>query len=151
MRNDVFTNTIDTIAGECLAVRMRLLNRTITNIFDEAFRPLCLKVSQLNVLVVVAKHGPVSQTEVGRVLHLEKSTLSRNAERIRRQGWIEVLAGEDGRSLQLRITAKGKRLLEKAYPFWKQAQTRAQTVLGDHGAKAVRRAAARVWSAEQTK
>ncbi|MFQ5502514.1 MAG: MarR family winged helix-turn-helix transcriptional regulator, partial [Phycisphaerae bacterium] len=81
MKNDALANTVDTIASECLAVRIRLLNRTITNIFDDALRPLGLKVSQLNVLVVVAKRGPVSPTEVGRVLHLEKSTLSRNTER----------------------------------------------------------------------
>lgn len=148
MKNDALANTVDTIASECLAVRIRLLNRTITNIFDDALRPLGLKVSQLNVLVVVAKRGPVSPTEVGRVLHLEKSTLSRNTERIRQRGWIEVVAGEDGRRIQLRITAKGKRLLEKTYPLWKQAQMRAQSILGDSGAKAIRRAAARVWSVE---
>ena len=30
---------IDTIAGECIAVRMRMLNRMVTNIYDDALRP----------------------------------------------------------------------------------------------------------------
>ncbi len=149
MKSDTLTSTVDTIASECLAVRMRLLNRTVTNIFDAALRSLGIKVSQLNVLVVVAKRGPVSPTEVARVLHLEKSTLSRNVERIQRRGWIEVVAGKDGRSHLLEVTAKGRRLLEKAHPLWKRAQEKTRAVLGEGGAKAVVRAAGRVRSADR--
>ncbi len=56
MKKDTLTSTVDTIASECLAVRIRLLNRTVTHIFDEALRPLKVKVSQLNVLMVVEHH-----------------------------------------------------------------------------------------------
>ena len=48
---------IDTIAKTCIAVRLRMLNRVVTNVYDEAMRPLGLKVSQLNILVVTAKLG----------------------------------------------------------------------------------------------
>ena len=50
----------ETIAGECLAVRVRMLNRTITAIYDDALRPLGLTTGQLNILVVVTKRGPLS-------------------------------------------------------------------------------------------
>ena len=59
MKNDTLTSTVETIASECLAVRIRLLNRTVTNIFDAALRPLKVKVSQLNVLMVVADRKSV--------------------------------------------------------------------------------------------
>ena len=39
------TSSIDTIAKTCIAVRLRLLNRVVTNIYDEALRMLGLKVS----------------------------------------------------------------------------------------------------------
>jgi len=41
--------TIDTIAKTCIAMRLRLLNRVVTNCYDDALRPLGLKVSQLNI------------------------------------------------------------------------------------------------------
>ncbi len=44
----------DLIAANCLAVRVRLLSRTITGIYDEALRPLGVTVGQLNILVTVA-------------------------------------------------------------------------------------------------
>ena len=42
------------IAGECLAVRLRRLNREVTALYDEALRPLGLKTSQLNMLVMIS-------------------------------------------------------------------------------------------------
>ena len=48
------------IGDQCLAVRVRMLNRTITTIYDDALRPLGLTVGQLNILVVIARRGPVS-------------------------------------------------------------------------------------------
>ena len=45
------------IAQECLAVRVRLLNRALTAIYDEALRPLGMTTGQLNVMVVVANRG----------------------------------------------------------------------------------------------
>ena len=37
--------TIDTIARECIAVRVRMLNRIITGIYDDALRPLGLRLA----------------------------------------------------------------------------------------------------------
>ena len=42
----VRTTSIETISKTCIAVRLRLLNRVITNFYDDALRPLGLKVSQ---------------------------------------------------------------------------------------------------------
>src|SRR5438094_2431370 len=90
---------IDTIARDCIAVRLRLLNRVITNLYDDALRPLGLKVSQLNILVVTAKLGLTRPAQVCELLQLDTSTLSRNVERMRAKpkGWLEVVPGEDAR------------------------------------------------------
>jgi hypothetical protein len=62
---------IDKIAGECVAVRLRMLNRIITNIYDNALRRLDLKVSQMNILVAAAKMGTARPLEVCEYLHLD--------------------------------------------------------------------------------
>jgi DNA-binding MarR family transcriptional regulator len=136
----------DLIAGECLAVRVRLLNRTITSIYDEALRPLAMTVGQLNVLVAVAQLGPVSPGDVARRLNMEKSTLSRNVDRMRGHGWIVVLSGETGRNQTLKISPKGRKLLERAVPLWRKAQARAKAVLGQRGARSIHRVADAVWA-----
>ena len=49
---------------ECIADKFKLINRLITNIYDEALRPLGITVSQMNILVVVAKFGEASPSQV---------------------------------------------------------------------------------------
>ena len=121
---------IDRIASECVAGRLRMLNRVITNIYDDALRPLDLKVSQMNILVAAAKLGTARPVEVCEHLHLDVSTLSRNVERMRARGWLQVVPDEDGRSQPFRLTPEGRKLLGKAVPAWSEAQERVKKVLG---------------------
>lgn len=122
---------VDQIASECIAERLRKLNRVVTNIYDDALRPLQLKVSQMNILVATAKMGTARPSEVCRHLRLDVSTLSRNVERMKAQGWLETVPDDDGRSQPFRLTAPGRQLLEKAIPAWSEAQQRVRQVLGE--------------------
>ena len=127
------TTSIDTIARTCIAVRLRLLNRVVTNLYDDALRPLGLKVSQMNILVLTAKLGLARPAQVCDLLQLDTSTLSRNVERMRAQGWLEVVPDEDARTQPFRLSAQGKRLVEKAIPAWEEAQRQARELLGSGG------------------
>jgi DNA-binding MarR family transcriptional regulator len=122
---------IDKVASECVAVRLRMLNRVITNIYDDALRSLDLKVSQMNILVAAAKMGTARPSEVCDHLHLDVSTLSRNVERMKARGWLEVVPDEDGRAQPFRLTPQGRKLLETAVPAWSEAQQQVKKVLGD--------------------
>src|ERR1700756_4890081 len=127
------SSSIDTIARTCIAVRLRLLNRVVTNLYDDALRPLGLKVSQLNVLVVTAKLGLAQPAKVCDLLQLDTSTLSRNVERMRAKGWLEVVPGADARTQSFPLTPQGRRMLERAFPAWERAQQRAEQLLGENG------------------
>src|SRR3954453_15899328 len=122
---------IDKVASECVAVRLRMLNRVATNLYDDALRSLDLKVSQMNILVAAAKMGTARPIEVCEYLHLDVSTLSRNVERMKARGWLEAVPDEDGRSQPFRLTAQGRKLLDKAIPAWSEAQQQVTRVLGD--------------------
>src|SRR3954468_7728188 len=138
---------VDKIAGECVASRLRTLNRAITNIYDNALRPLDLKVSQMNILVVAAKMGTARPLAVCEYLHLDVSTLSRNVERMKARGWLEVVPDEDGRSQPFQLTAPGRKLLEKAVPAWSEAQQQVTTIFGEGFVHQLNRAAKRVGQA----
>jgi len=134
-------SSIDTIAATCIAVRLRLLNRVVTNLYDDALRPLGLKVSQLNILIVAAKLGLARPAQVCEILLLDTSTLSRNVERMRAHDWLEVVPDEDARAQPFRLTPQGKRLIEKAIPAWEEAQRQATELLGDEGIALLSKAA----------
>ena len=145
------TSMIDTIAKTCVAVRLRLLNRVITSFYDEALRPLGLKVSQLNILIVTAKLGLARPAQVCEILQLDTSTLSRNVKPLQAHGWLEVVPEEDARAQPFRLTTQGKRLIEKAVPAWHEAQSQATDLLGDEGIALLDRVAKKLRDAKAEK
>lgn len=142
--NKASDTMIDTIARTCIAVRLRLLNRVVTNLYDDALRPLGLKVSQLNILVATAKLGVAQPAKVCDILQLDTSTLSRNVERMRAKGWLEVVPSEDAREQPFRLTAHGRRLLERVVPAWEEAQRQAEELLGVEGMALLNKAASKL-------
>jgi DNA-binding MarR family transcriptional regulator len=134
------------IARDCVAVRLRLLNRVITSLYDDALRPLGLKVSQMNLLVVAARLGVAQPSQVCRFLQMDLSTLSRNLERMRARGWIEPVSDKDARVHPFRVTDAGRALILQSYPAWQEAQRKAKALLGEEGVAHLARAARSVGS-----
>ena len=136
--------TLDVIAEECLVVRMRLLNRVITKIYNDALRGNGLTASQMNILVLVARRRKVRPAQVCDLLKMDVSTLSRNMERMRARGWILIEGDpDDGRAHQFALSRSGRKLLDRAAPAWAQAQEKAKELPGPTGATALARAAER--------
>src|SRR3954468_21835287 len=97
----------ESIAGWGLAVRVRGLDRAVSALYDEALRPHGLRVGQLNLLVAIARMGAARPGDLCRLLRMDKSTLSRDVEVMRRNGWLEVDDSPDARARPLRLSAQG--------------------------------------------
>ncbi len=136
---------IDDMACNCLMGRARLVARVITSIYEEGLLPFGLKASQLNLLVVVAQEGPVRRAEIGRLLHLDRSTLTRNLQVMLNHDWItEVQDHSDARGLPLMVTRKGAALLAEVAPAWRNAQRRAEALLGERGTSVLKNVSGRL-------
>jgi DNA-binding MarR family transcriptional regulator len=126
------------IGRNCLAVRVRLLNRTITRVYDAALRAHGLTIAQLNVLTSIANCQPAPAGEVARLLSMEISTLSRNARLLHEQGLIEIEHAEHGNGRILTLTDAGAEKLAELLPAWRNAQREAQELLGDEAARSIK-------------
>jgi DNA-binding MarR family transcriptional regulator len=133
--------SIGDVRDECVAVRLRLITRAVTKLYNKALRPYDMTISQMNILVAISSLGEARQQQISRALHLEKSTLSRDVERMAERRWLAVAGGDDGRSLPLRLTAEGTRLLKKALPAWHEAQKQTIKLIGEPGIEALARVA----------
>jgi DNA-binding MarR family transcriptional regulator len=131
---------------ECYAIRLRLLNRVLTRIYDDALRPLGATANQLNILALVENMGEAEAGAIGRMLQMEKSTVSRNVERMHRQEWLSEKPGSDGRRVLLSVTRRGRALMERAMPLWNHAQEQVRELLGEAGAATIGRVADRLFA-----
>ncbi len=130
MRPKNTQTVVDIMARECVGNQVRMLNRVVTGIYEGELRPLGLTVSQMVVLALAAKHAQVRAAEICRWLQIDASTLSRNIERMRANGWIEKAEACDKRSRPFQLTAAGDKLLQDATLAWERAQAAATQLLG---------------------
>lgn len=56
---------------------------------------------------------------------MDRTSLYRAIEPMRRAGWLTVSAGADARSRTAGFTAKGLKVLKSADPYWRRLQTEA--------------------------
>lgn len=130
---DAFQSGVDAMAQQCLALRLRVITRSVTGLYDDMLRPLGLTISQLSLLVAIMKMGEAKPTVLCEMFHMDASTLSRNVNRMRHHGWLSASPGKDGRTMLLSLTEQGRELLQSAIAAWRIAQERAADLLGQEG------------------
>jgi DNA-binding MarR family transcriptional regulator len=107
---------------ECRCLAARRKARSITRLFETRLRPHGLRATQFSVLAALALKGPTPISELAEFLALERTTLTRGATLLARNGWVASTPSEDARRRPLRLTRAGRRKLGQALPAWRQAQ-----------------------------
>ena len=123
MRNvserSALTNGLTVRIGYGVLVQARLLSRSVTEIFDDRLQPWGISSTQFVLLSVIGQKEPITRSQIARLQHLDKSTLTRNLKTIFSEGWIEEVGeNADGRSRPIALTAAGKELLLNGQPAW---------------------------------
>jgi DNA-binding MarR family transcriptional regulator len=116
---------------DCMCGGFRRSTRALTQLYEQTFRPLGLRASQFTILQVLSRAGEVSQGQLGDILAMDSTTLTRTLMIMRQQGWITERRGEDRRERRLRLARDGEALLERAAPEWKKVQARLRSELGE--------------------
>jgi DNA-binding MarR family transcriptional regulator len=128
--HESMTEKTEQVGRECIGFRVRMLNRMITAIYDDALASVGLKASQFNLLVATVNREETRPAELAKYLEMDESTLSRNVERMYAKGWLRLEPGEDRRSHVIKVTDKGLGLIRKGYPAWQKAQEEVSRRLG---------------------
>lgn len=104
----------------CLAARKRA--REKPRRYEEKLRPHGLRATQFSVPAALATKGPTPLGELADVLGLERTTLTRSANRTEDEEWVAEAESEGARVRRLKLTPAGRERVESAYPVWKKAQ-----------------------------
>ncbi len=87
-------------------------------------RPLSMTDSQFNVLMLLqyqSERGEMNQTELGRMLLVNRSNVTGLVDRMEEAGWVQRSAdANDRRVNRVRLTGKGKELLHRAEQAYRQ-------------------------------
>jgi DNA-binding MarR family transcriptional regulator len=118
------------VAQSCACSNLRKAARAVTQIYESALEPSGIRATQLPVLVALSLMEQAPLTRVADVLVMDRTTLSRNLRPLERCGWVRIRRGPDRRERYLSLTGTGRAALERALPFWEEAQARVVGKIG---------------------
>jgi DNA-binding MarR family transcriptional regulator len=114
----------------CMCANFRRTARALTQMYEDALRPLGLRATQLTILQALSRAGEVSQGQLGGMLAMDSTSLTRTLAIMARKGWIEEQRGEDRRERRIRLSVAGEAKLKRALPVWEKLQARLRKKLG---------------------
>jgi DNA-binding MarR family transcriptional regulator len=106
----------------CACATLRRAARALTQLYEQALRPFGLRSTQFTILQALSFTGEITQGELGSILAMDSTTMTRTLAIMRRQGWIIKRRGKDRREWRLQLAANGKAQLGRALPAWQKAQ-----------------------------
>jgi DNA-binding MarR family transcriptional regulator len=117
-----------TIEETELAVALVRLSHLVQHVFADVSREYDLTPQQAQLLCMLIS-GPVGMTELSRLLHLEKSSLTGLVDRVERRGLVaRTRDSRDRRACQIALTSQGARLATKSH---QDVTARLDTLAGD--------------------
>lgn len=122
----------------CHCIVLRKASRKVSSYYDEALAPLGVNIAQFSLLRNIDRMAPVSLTDLGARVELDRSTVGRNAKVLERMGLIAIKPGKDQREAVLTIAEPGRAVLREGAPLWDGVQDAIEARLGPDGARQLR-------------
>ena len=118
-------------ARRCACASIRRTDRVLTQFYDEILAPSGLYVTQFTTLAMLAEAAaPISINHLAELLVMDRTTLTRNLELLRKQHLVRIEEGQDRRMRLVFLTQEGEQALRRAWPLWQEAQARIERALG---------------------
>jgi len=119
------------VRQNCVCFNLRRVARVVTQFFDAEMRRHGIRSTQGTLLSALHSTGTSTMAELSEILGMERTTLLRNLRPLQRDGLVAVEGGGHGGRVELSLTAKGRKQIEKLTPVWESAQHAAVRVLGE--------------------
>jgi DNA-binding MarR family transcriptional regulator len=125
------SSELDMSASEnCVCFNLRRVTRVVTQFYDAEIRRHGVRPTQGSILAALQARDRWTMAELSECLGMDRTTLVRNLRPLQREGLAHASGGGHGRLVELSITDKGRKQIEKLTPAWKSAQSAAVKTLG---------------------
>lgn len=118
---------------QCMVSNSRMAARAITRRYDAYLRPHGVTATQFSLLGVIRLAGGSTVSALAEARGFDRTTLTRNLDRLEKNGLIASRDAEKGNGRLCAVTAKGEELLEMLLPLWRRAQAEMKQTLSEEG------------------
>jgi DNA-binding MarR family transcriptional regulator len=100
--------------------------------YDQYLRPTGIRSTQYGMLRCVSELPDSFISDIGRVLCMDQTTVTRNVEKLEKAGLVQTRPHpEDPRKKQVELSPLGKAKLAEAHLAWEEAQNRIVGRMGE--------------------
>ena len=125
-------------AAGCFCLASRQAARRLTRLFDSRMQEAGIRATQFTILSQLMLRGEMPVGKLAGFLGMERTTLTRNLALLEQEKWISTRPGEDPRARMIAITAQGRGMVRRSFPYWAKAQAEAGKLLGTDGQAALK-------------
>lgn len=124
-------NNLKLISETCILQQIRSAARRVTQVYEQALKPVDLTASQFTTMVAIARQEGVTLTVLAERVEMDRTTMPRVLAPLQRRKLVESRTSDtDSRSKALYLSTEGKTVLDEAQLLWKVAQRSAIKQLG---------------------
>ena len=119
------------LLGDCLYYSSNKLSRIIGKMADEEFRITGLSPTYAFLLSILNEGDGITQKEIGEVLHVTPSTITRFIDKLENSGHLERRI--EGKNSFIYSTEKGRGIQSDIERAWTNLHARYKELLGEDG------------------
>ena len=106
----------------CMVSNTRMAARAVTRRYDAYLRPFGVTATQLSLLGGIMQMAGATVSEIAEARGFDRTTLTRNLDRLEAMGLVASGHRSSGNARIAGVTAKGRDLIARLLPLWRQAQ-----------------------------
>ena len=114
----------------CLNANLRKASRVLLSLYMDEMRVSGLSGTQFTLLSTIAGFPQATISDLARNLALDQTTVTRNVNLLKKDGYVTVVPGEDRRTRIVSLTTQGLGAFQETKLMWLAAQTKIWNQLG---------------------
>ena len=118
----------------CMCISLRKAANNISKLYDNELSVLDIKITQYSALKNIQALGNPSVNELSKKLDLERTTVLRNLEKLKKMDLISYKKNDVYKVKVISLTVNGKKKLNEAKVIWEKTQQKFLNAFGlyDH-------------------
>ena len=122
------------IEGEtigCINMQILRASHYVLKTYDDAYRELGIRATQMPVVGLIARKGPITIRQIADEMESERSVMSRKLQVMEKNGWISEDPETSGKEKSFVLADEGRELIERVLPVKHEVQTKILNKLSD--------------------
>jgi len=115
----------------CINMQILRASHYVLKTYDDAYRDLGIRATQMPVVGLISRKGPITIRQIAEEMESERSVMSRKLQVMEKNGWISEDPETTGKEKSFILTEEGRALIERVLPVRFEVQQKILSKLSD--------------------